>query len=91
MIVQWSVESGRGHFVVGTEPFELGTEAVGAVFRLVPEAAGLLWCDLQLMLERLWQLVKIRFANKQKQKLQLLKASRFTLLTQLVKWEKTFF
>ena len=91
MIVQWSVESGRGHFVVGTEPFELGTEAVGAVFRLVPEAGGLLWCDLQLMLERLWQLVKIRFANKQKQKLQLLKASRFTLLTQLVKWEKTFF
>ena len=91
MIVQWSVESGRGHFVVGTEPFELGTEAVGVVFRLVPEAGGLLWCDLQLMLERLWQLVKIRFANKQKQKLQLLKASRFTLLTQLVKWEKTFF
>ena len=91
MIVQWSVESGRGHFVVGTEPFELGTEAVGAVFRLAPEVGGLLWCDLQLMLERLWQLVKIRFANKQKQKLQLLKASRFTLLTQLVKWEKTFF
>ena len=91
MIVQWSVESGRGHFVVGTEPFELGTEAVVTVFRLVPEVAGLLWCDLQLMLERLWQLVKIRFANKQKQKLQLLKASRFTLLTQLVKWEKTFF
>ena len=30
MIVQWSVESGRGHFVVGTEPFELGT--VGAVY-----------------------------------------------------------
>ena len=54
MIVQWSVESGRGHFVVGTEPFELGTEAVGAVFRLVPEAAGLLWCDLQLMLYGSW-------------------------------------
>ena len=53
MIVQWSVESGQGHFVVGTEPFELGTEAVGAVFRLEPEAGGLLWCDLQLMLERL--------------------------------------
>ena len=67
MIVQWSVESGRGHFVVGTEPFELGTEAVGAVFRLVPEAGGLLWCDLQLMLERLWQLVKIRLlTNKNK-------------------------
>ena len=78
---------------MGTEPFELGTEAVVTVFRLVPEAAGLLWCDLQLMLERLWQLVKIRFANKQKQKqrLQLLKASKFTLLTQLVKWEKIFF
>ena len=30
-------------------------------------------------------------ANKQKQKLQLLKASKFTLLTQLVKWEKIFF
>ena len=60
MIVQWSVESGRGHFVVGTEPFELGTEAVVTAFRLVPEAAGLLWCDLQLMLEQLWQLVKIR-------------------------------
>ena len=45
MIVQWSVESGRGHFVVGTEPFELGTEAVGAVFRLVLEAGGLLWWD----------------------------------------------
>ena len=30
-------------------------------------------------------------ANKQKQKLQLLKARKFTLLTQLVKWEKTFF
>ena len=29
--------------------------------------------------------------NKQKQKLQLLKASKFTLLTQLVKWEKIFF
>ena len=55
MIVQWSVESGWGHFVVGTEPFELGTEAVGAVFRLVPEVGGLLWCDSQLMLERLWQ------------------------------------
>ena len=53
MIVQWSVESGRGHFVVGTEPFELGTEAVVTVFRLVPEVGGLLWCDLQLMLERL--------------------------------------
>ena len=67
MIVQWSVESGRGHFVVGTEPFELGTEAVGAVFRLVPEAGGLLWCDLQLMLEPLWQLVKIRLlTNKNK-------------------------
>ena len=26
-----------------------------------------------------------------KQKLQLLKASKFTLLTQLVKWEKIFF
>ena len=60
MIVQWSVESGRGHFVVGTEPFELGTEAVVTVFRLVPEVGGLLWCDLQLMLEQLWQLVKIR-------------------------------
>ena len=60
MIVQWSVESGQGHFVVGTEPFELGTEAVGAVFRLAPEAGGLFWCDLQLMLERLWQLVKIQ-------------------------------
>ena len=54
MIVQWSVESGRGHFVVGTEPFELGTEAVVTAFRLAPEAAGLLWCELQLMLERLW-------------------------------------
>ena len=42
MIVQWSFESGRGHIVVGTELFELGTEAVGAVFRLVPEVAGLL-------------------------------------------------
>ena len=30
-------------------------------------------------------------ANKQKQKLQLLKASKFTLLTQFVKWEKVFF
>ena len=32
-------------------------------------------------------------ANKQKQKqrLQLLKGSTFTLLTQLVKWEKIFF
>ena len=30
-------------------------------------------------------------ANKQKQKPQLLKASKFTFLTQLVKWEKTFF
>ena len=60
MIVQWSVESGQGHFVVGTEPFELGTEAVGTVFRLAPEAGGLFWCDLQLMLERLWQLVKIQ-------------------------------
>ena len=60
MIVQWSVESGRGQFVVGTEPFELGTEAVVTAFRLVPEARGLLWCDLQLMLERPWQLVKIR-------------------------------
>ena len=30
-------------------------------------------------------------ANKQKQKLQLLRASKFTLLTQLVKWEKIFF
>ena len=30
-------------------------------------------------------------ANKQKQKLQLLNASTFTLLTQLVKWEKIFF
>ena len=60
MIVQLSVESGRGHFVVGTEPFELGTEAVVTVFRLVPEIGGLLWCDLQLMLEQLWQLVKIR-------------------------------
>ena len=30
VIVQWCVESGRGHFVVGTEPFELGT--VGAVY-----------------------------------------------------------
>ena len=29
MIVQWSVESGRGHFVVGTEPFELGTVPIG--------------------------------------------------------------
>ena len=29
--------------------------------------------------------------NKQKQKLQLLKASTFTLLTQLVNWEKIFF
>ena len=60
MIVQWSVESGRGHFVVGTEPFELGTEAVVTVFRLVPEVGGLLWCDLQLMLQQLGQLVKIR-------------------------------
>ena len=67
MIVQWSVESGRGQFVVGTEPFELGIEAVGAVFRLVPEAGGLLSCDLQLMLEPLWQLVKIRLlTNKNK-------------------------
>ena len=67
MIVQWSVESGRGHFVVETVPFELGTEAVVTVFRLVPEAAGLLWCDLQLTLERLWQLVKIRLlTNKNK-------------------------
>ena len=90
MIVQWSVESGRGHFVVGTEPFELGTEAVGVVFRLVPEAAGLLWCDLQLMLERLWQLVKIRLLTNKK-KTSALKASKFTLLTQLVKWEKIFF
>ena len=69
MIVQWSVESGRGHFVVGTEPFELGIEAVGAVFRLVPEVGGLLWCDLQLMLEQLWQLVKTRLlTNKNKNK-----------------------
>ena len=30
-------------------------------------------------------------ATKQKRKLQLLKASTFTLLTQLVKWEKIFF
>ena len=60
MIVQWSVESGRGHFVVGTEPFELGTEAVVTVFRLVLEVGGLLWCDLQLMLQQLGQLVKIR-------------------------------
>ena len=30
-------------------------------------------------------------ANKQKQKFQLLKASTFTLLTHLVKWEKIFF
>ena len=30
-------------------------------------------------------------AKKQKQKLQLLNASKFTLLTQLVKWEKIFF
>ena len=30
-------------------------------------------------------------ANKQKQKLQLLKASTFTLLTQLVKWEKILY
>ena len=30
-------------------------------------------------------------ANKQKQKLQLLKASTFTLLTQLVEWNKIFF
>ena len=30
-------------------------------------------------------------ADKQKQILQLLKASSFTLLTQLVKWEKIFF
>ena len=33
-------------------------------------------------------------ANKQKQKqrlIQLLKASKFTLLTELVKWEKIFF
>ena len=30
-------------------------------------------------------------ANKQKQKLQLLKARKFTLLTQLVNWEKIFF
>ena len=67
MIVQWSVESGRGQFVVGTEPFELGIEAVGAVFQLVPEAGGLLSCDLQLMLEPLWQLVKIRLlTNKNK-------------------------
>ena len=88
MIVQWSVESGRGHFVVGTEPFELGTEAVVTVFRLVPEVGGLLWCDLQLMLERLGE---DPVANKQKQKLQLLKASKFTFLTQLVKWGKIFF
>ena len=60
MIVQWSVESGRGHFVMGTEPFELGTEAVVTVFLLVPEVGGLLWCDLQLMLQQLGQLVKIR-------------------------------
>ena len=79
MIVQWSVESGRGHFVVGTEPFELGTEAVGAVFRLVPEAGGLLWCDLQLMLEAAMAVGEDPVADKQKQKLQLLKASTFTL------------
>ena len=67
MIVQWSVESGRGHFVVGTEPFELGTDAVVTVFRLVPEVGGLLWCDLQLMLQQLGQLVKIRLlTNKNK-------------------------
>ena len=60
MIVQQSVEPGRGHFVMGTEPFELGTEAVVTVFRLVPEVGGLLWCDLQLMLQQLGQLVKIR-------------------------------
>ena len=67
MIVQWSVESGRGHFVVGTEPFELGTEAVVTVSRLEPEVGGLLWCDLQWMLEQLWQLVKIRLlTNKDK-------------------------
>ena len=30
-------------------------------------------------------------ANKQKKKLQLLKSSKFTLLTQLVKWEKISF
>ena len=29
--------------------------------------------------------------QKQKQKLQLLKASKFTFLTQLVEWEKIFF
>ena len=60
VIVQWSVESGRGHFVVGTEPFELGTEAVVTVFRLAPEAGDLLWCNLQLMLQQLGQLVKIQ-------------------------------
>ena len=91
MIVQWSVESGRGHFVVGTEPFELGTEAVGVVFRLVPEAGGLLSCDLQLMLERLWQLVKIRLLTNKNKNFRFLKASKFTLLTQFVKWEKIFF
>ena len=86
MIVQWSVESGRGHFVVGTEPFELGTEAVVTVFRLVPEAAALLWCDLRTVDVRAAMAVgEDPVANKQKQKLQLLKASKFTLLTQLVK------
>ena len=30
-------------------------------------------------------------ATKQKQKVQLLKTSKFTLLTQLEKWEKIFF
>ena len=40
-MVQWSVESGRGHFVVGTEPFELGTEAVGAVYILAKQVGQL--------------------------------------------------
>ena len=40
-IVQWSVESGRGHFVVGTEPFELGTEAVRAVYILAKQVGQL--------------------------------------------------
>ena len=61
------------------------------MFRLVPEAAGLLWSDLQLMLGAAMAVGEDPVADKQKQKLQLLKASTFTLLTQLVKWEKIFF
>ena len=79
---------------MGTEPFELGTEAVVTVFRLAPEAAGLLWCDLQLIDVRAAMAVgEDPVANKQtqKQRLQLLKGSKFTLLIQLVKWEKISF